>query len=250
MEGKIRIPNACSENFKRFSATPNGGFCQKCRKEVFDFREMDGPSILEFLSNNPSNSCGIFSPSQISTYKSLPKKAEFPRFWALGLLGITGLSSPMFAKAIVSPSIEQSQWSDQTIIPEKPFSPVKRTIKGKVIMYYFNDKESVPGATVILKGVPNISTSTDAEGYFELEVPDSVTSEKISILISFVGYQIREVSVYRTQLPVQLGEIKLYEDNFVMGEIIYIKPNLWQRVKGIFKSKSPQSCTNSSHKHK
>jgi hypothetical protein len=246
---KIHIPNPCSENPEYFSATSNGGFCQKCHREVIDFREMNDKDILDFLSRNPSKRCGIFSPNQLPVLESPVRKMKFLGIWALGFLGITGFSFPVIAQTSVPPSVEQKPFVDAVISKTDTTQLVKRTIKGKVISFYFSEKQSAPGALVQLKGYES-KTTTNPEGYFELEVPDSVTSQKIIVSLSFIGYKTKEVTIYDTQLPVQLGEIELREEDIsLMGEFIYIKPNLWQKIKGVFKSKKSKTYSNLNHSH-
>ena len=237
MNKKIHIPNPCSENPKDFSATSNGGFCQKCNMEVIDFREMNDKAILDFLSGNPSKRCGIFSQNQLPMPQSPVRKIKFPGIWALGFLGITGFSFPVIAQTPIHHSVEQTPIIEAVNLKTDTTRLVKRTIKGKVISFYFSEKQSAPGALVQLKGHES-KTTTNPEGYFELKVPDSVTSQKIVLSLSFIGYKTKEVTIYDTQLPVQLGEIQLREEDVsLMGEFIYTKPNLWQKITGIFKSK-------------
>ena len=70
-----------------------------------------------------------------------------------------------------------------------------------------------------------IGTTADKEGDFELEIPDSVKSQKIILLVSFSGLKIKEVSIYDTQLPGKLGKILLSEDEYtIRGEYIVILP--------------------------
>ncbi|MCS5490553.1 carboxypeptidase-like regulatory domain-containing protein [Algoriphagus limi] len=249
MKDKIYIPKPCSENPKNFTKTPNGGFCRNCQKEVVDFREKDNREILTFLSKNPSKQCGIFSPNQIPIHESPNRKVKFQSIWAFGLLGLLGFSLPAFAQAPIPHSFEQSPSKENLILKTDTSSLYKRTIKGKAVSKYFNDIQPLPGATISIKNY-TIGTTTDLDGYFELEVPDSVKDQKIILMLSFVGYKMREVIIYDTQLPVQLGEIELYEDQTIlMGEIIYIKQTFWQKIKQVFKSKKPQKCADPNHQH-
>lgn len=247
---KIHIPDPCSEDPKNFSATPNGGFCHSCQKKVVDFRKMSQTEVFDFLNKNSSSRCGIFDPDQLTIPKNkIPKNVKFPSFWAFGFLGIMGCSLPMVAQASIQSPIEQIPIAPKEITKSDTAYLPKRTIKGRVISFYFNEKQALTGTRIAIKGTPK-GTVADQKGYFELEVPDSVRAQKIIISLSFVGYKIKEVAVYDTQLPVQLGEIQLQEDtDFVMGEFIYIKPTLWQRFKGIFKSKTPKNCSKPNHQH-
>ncbi|NVJ86910.1 MAG: carboxypeptidase-like regulatory domain-containing protein [Algoriphagus sp.] len=249
MKAKIHIPKPCSEKPKNFKPTSSGGFCQHCQKEVVDFRGKNKREILSFLSKNPSKPCGIFSPNQLPIQESPIRKVKFQGIWAFGFLGLMGFSLPAFSQSSLPHPLEQTPIDDNLNLKTDTHSFFSRTIKGKAISFYFNEKQPLAGATIKIKDY-SIGTTADTDGYFELEVPDSITDQKITIQLSFVGYKIREVTIYDTQLPVQLGEIELYEDDTaLMGEIIYIKPTFWQKIKQIFKAKKPQYCTDPNHQH-
>lgn len=249
MHQQIHLPNPCSQNPRNFTPTGKGGFCQSCQKEVVDFREMNQLEFLEFLKTNSKKGCGIFHPHQLKSDEVPFRKVKFPILWAIGFLGITGFSLPALGQYSGQPKSEQTTIDEKKDLKNSSSFLPKMTIKGRVIDFYFNETQPISGAMVAFKGLP-IGTRADQDGYFELEVPDSLTSQKMTLVLSFIGYKIKEVTVYDTQLPVQLGEIQLQEDNdFVMGEFIYIKPNLWQRFKGVFKSNKSQNCANSNHQH-
>lgn len=144
--------------------------------------------------------------------------------------------------------LEQSPNSLSKISEPDSFTIPSSKIQGRVISEI--EKDGIPGALILIKGY-KIGTSTNLEGFFELEIPDSISAKKITLVLSFIGYQIMEIPVYQSQLPLQLGEISLKEDsNALMGEVIITKkPNLWQKVKGIFRSEKTQSCSNPNHTH-
>ena len=245
----LKIPNPCSQNPRNFTPTGKGGFCQSCQKEVVDFRKMSENEVVDFFKSNSKNRCGIFYSHQLKSDEVPFRKVKFPILWAVSFLGITGFPIPVFGQTSSQPKSEQTTIDNKEDLKSSTSFLPKRTIKGRVIDFYFNETQPLSGAMVAIKGIA-FGTAADKDGYFSLEVPDSVTSQKITVLLSFIGYKIKEVTVYDTQLPVQLGEIQLQEDHdFVMGEFIYIKPNLWQRFKGVFKSKKSQNCANPNHQH-
>ncbi len=111
-----------------------------------------------------------------------------------------------------------------TVFRDKPFSykqegiyimirrkeaDVKRfVVKGKV-----TDEKGVPlpGVTVLLEGT-NIGTATDSEGKFEM----SVTREKGSLLLSFVGYKSQKVA-YEADKAVS---VKMEEEVTDLDEVV------------------------------
>lgn len=68
-----------------------------------------------------------------------------------------------------------------------------RQVRGRVV-----DESGMPvvGATVVVKDMPTIGTSTDVKGEFSLNnVPPPSAGQNQKILVSFIGYKTREVDV-------------------------------------------------------
>ena len=77
-------------------------------------------------------------------------------------------------------------------------------IQGKVLDG--QTKKFIAGATVLLKGTI-IAISTDAEGNFNLVIPDSLLRQKIVLVVSTVGYAAKEFSIKRENL--QSGDLNI-----------------------------------------
>lgn len=76
---------------------------------------------------------------------------------------------------------------------------VQKKITGKVT----NEKgESLPGVNIVAKG-SNITTQTDFDGNFTIEVPDNVTT----LVVSYIGLQEQEVTIGNTPLNIVLKEV-------------------------------------------
>ncbi len=71
---------------------------------------------------------------------------------------------------------------------EKPSGPSKRIVEGKLV-----DEHGKPlvGAAVVIKNMPGIGASTDADGNFAMEVPH----DSITLLASYVGYEKIDIPV-------------------------------------------------------
>ncbi len=77
-------------------------------------------------------------------------------------------------------------WLTALLLIQTPLQAQDKRVTGKVV----DEKgESVPGATVIIKGT-NKGTTTDSSGIFSLNVPVSTT-----ITITFTGYASQEINV-------------------------------------------------------
>ncbi|CAM3425718.1 TonB-dependent receptor [Pontibacter korlensis] len=86
----------------------------------------------------------------------------------------------------------------------------ERTVTGKVTD---ENGEGLPGVTVVLKGTSK-GVSTDVTGHFSLLVPDG----KDTLVISFVGYQSKEVLIGAGQTI----NIKLVPDSKALEEVVVV----------------------------
>lgn len=75
-----------------------------------------------------------------------------------------------------------------------------KTVTGTV--FSSEDNLSLPGATVVLKGMITNGTSTDLSGFFELDVPLDATT----LVVSFIGFQSQEVAITDAPLIIILQE--------------------------------------------
>ena len=74
-----------------------------------------------------------------------------------------------------------------------------RQITGTIISS--EDKNPLPGVTIIVKGNNAIGTSSDTEGKFKLTVPDDAT-----LILSYIGYVTQEIAVgNQSSLSIELA---------------------------------------------
>ncbi|HEX8429236.1 TonB-dependent receptor [Hymenobacter sp.] len=114
------------------------------------------------------------------------------------------------------------------------------TIKGKVT----DEKgEGLPGATVLLKGTTN-GTTTDGTGGFSLTVPNATGT----LIVSFIGYQNKEVAINnQSVINITLGaDTKALEEVVVVGYGTQKKRDLTGTVvsldnQEIVKSRAPNA---------
>ena len=66
-----------------------------------------------------------------------------------------------------------------------------RTLTGTVTTS--DAKETLPGATIIVKGT-SIGTVTKIDGTYSIEVP----SDTATIVFSYIGYKTKEITIFRT----------------------------------------------------
>ncbi|MFO8002127.1 MAG: carboxypeptidase-like regulatory domain-containing protein, partial [Marinilabilia sp.] len=92
------------------------------------------------------------------------------------------------------------------------FSQDTKTVEGNVLD---DNRDPVPGATVVVKGNTSYGTVTSSQGEFSLDIP----SEENVLVVSFVGMETQEVNVSdQTDVTVvlQIASIQL-EETVVVG---------------------------------
>ncbi|WP_296699608.1 carboxypeptidase-like regulatory domain-containing protein [Algoriphagus sp.] len=86
-------------------------------------------------------------------------------------------------------------------LPKPPTSPI---VKGQIID---KDASPIPGATIIVKGTTT-GTASDLNGFFELDLT-KFTEKKVTLVMRYIGTEVKEVDVVLKDLPKSYGQIKL-----------------------------------------
>lgn len=108
---------------------------------------------------------------------------------------------------------------DNEVVIITPVNKVSAAVESKVIKGKVTDTRgnTLPGVTILLKG-SSLGTVTDNHGKFSMEVPGN---ENITLVISFVGMETREVVVPKDkmqELVIQLAEdVKQMEEVVITG---------------------------------
>lgn len=95
----ISIPDPCSEDFSKMTATVRGAFCSKCQIDTFDFRDVSDYDINKIiLQNKGKHLCGQFKGSQLNSLNQgfinwkNQKGYTFRSKFVLALVMVFGLS--------------------------------------------------------------------------------------------------------------------------------------------------------------
>lgn len=79
---------------------------------------------------------------------------------------------------------------------------------------YDSSGETIPGASVRVKGIENLATATDVDGAFNLKVPDLNST----LVVSFIGYKTQEIKLNgRSNV-----DVVLVEDSQMLEEVVAI----------------------------
>ena len=141
------------------------------------------------------------------------ERTQRKRIWVTGIYILLFLSTPLSAQmATPLQGNTESAMEDAAAIDTMELNQ-----NGKMIVRGFvcdEHGESIIGATVMVKGHPEIGIVTDVDGKFTLEV------ESRSILvISYIGYKLQETRVGR---KIPFYNIILKEDNQLLDEVVVV----------------------------
>lgn len=200
----LQIPNPCNENWAEMTPEVQGRFCQVCQKTVVDFTEMTDNQVIRFFKEN-ENICGRFNPQQIN--QSLSESIEIIRpnrhpawkymIWSALAVGSLLITNDLYAQG----SPIQKQTENPQVVVGKPIS-LSNKIGLKGIIFDASTETEISNATISVKG-SHISTISDANGHFEIKLPENWATQKIELVINAHGY----VSENQMVNPKQFGNI-------------------------------------------
>jgi len=231
----ISVKQPCSEDYNQFKPTACGGFCNSCDKEVIDFRRMSDDKLKAYFKTNKENTCGIFATSQLKTYTFEDIKGRHTSSF-----NFLRVASVAFISLISLQNIQaqQLQRPTQTVQKVSAFDSEKQTettsSKTEFLKGTVSDTSSpLPGVNIILKGT-TIGTSTNFDGEFEF--PETLKEGDI-LVISYIGFETQEIAIKKNQKPLEIvmrDDVCILVGKVAVKEVYESKPNLWQKIKGIF----------------
>lgn len=86
--------------------------------------------------------------------------------------------------------------------------------------------EPLPFASVLIKD-SKTWTKTDLDGKFKLEIPDSLLSDNIYLVITYIGYKQAEIKFNKNNLPITIDLVIDPSEQVLLGEVIYVKKKKW-----------------------
>lgn len=214
---KISIPQPCHENWNEMLPEEKGRFCLSCQKCVLDFTKM---SDLEIKSHSKQKDiCVRLDERQIKRFNS-NQNFKFPNWFRYSsLLVAFGLSSIGFGQ-------NNSELKYTT-------SDIEKLIKKDTVvilkLHVVDNFEGSPisGAKVYLnKKKRKISTITDENGYFELEIPTKYLNDYIIVESEYLNrdYQIKYI----------LNQDKIGNEMY-LGQVYFEKSKPNSFIDSIFK---------------
>ena len=234
----LRIPTPCHEKWNSFTPTHQGGFCSSCQKEVIDFTSWSEDRLKTYFKNSSAKTCGRFKPEQLKIYTVDNHRSSDRRWFSVLLVSALLLFTSRQAAAQHTKSeqpIEQYEPEPDTLN-----QPVKSLNEIRVTGLVKDESgEPLPGISILRKGT-TLVTLTDADGKFEMILPNPVMEV---LVFDFVGFKRREYVVVQDQAVQEIvvempSDVALLGEFFVVGAIEsvpwYSPKRWWRSVKSLF----------------
>lgn len=230
----LSIANPCQEKWDTMLTDEDGRYCNNCSKSVIDFTKMSDEEIQNYLKKSQGKICGRVHHSQLN--RSLeyytPTTPSNLHHLLSGLLLLTTVSN------VHANSVPELCQETQSLVVTNSKQPKDTTekldlnnntqiIKGRVI-----DEGSIPiaGVSIFLKN-RKIITSSDADGYFRLNIPSTDLSPNIILEALSVGFEKQQMTISKKNIPKEILIKMTRASDFLLGEIVIVAPQRKQKKK-------------------
>lgn len=202
----IQIKKPCSANWNTMSNEQQHKFCAQCNKTVFDFSQKSASEIEAILANSTHKVCGRV------LRKNLTRR---PSFWA------TIAASFLVVKLGLA-----NQLTTTNLTLNKPKINLLQhsiVLKGTVINKETN--EPISFAKLTIKN-STISTTTNQEGEYLLNLPDTFLNKTIQLEAYFIGFEKQTIELQLNESTPRIINFLLAGEVFI-GDVVIIKKKKW-----------------------
>ena len=239
---QLTIPKPCQENWEEMTPTQGGNFCGSCQKTVIDFTRFTNSEILLYFNENQGKAvCGRLREDQQRFH--YPTKVSRPvRWWPLILGSFFGSIYSGYSSEKPGFSIAKPYETEPQTTEEKKLLPKNTGIEIKGRLLESVENEPIPFASIFLLG-HSLRTSSDFEGKFTLNVPDSLSKDSIHLKISMVGYSSIFLHLSSSEASSFLRLVLSRNEEFITkGTVVTTSyenryPSFWRRITSIFRRK-------------
>jgi hypothetical protein len=232
----LKIDKPCGQEWTSMTKTDIGKFCSHCSKTVIDFTQLTDNEVLQTIELNSGKLCGRLTQEQLNRAIQLHQPTNNSRLYKIlaGLL-LVGTSENLLAtdnqksqQEIVS-IVENNTNIQTTEIKSEPTTDsLKNVVQGVVIDA--KTEEPLPFASVFIKDTKT-GTTTDVNGRFKLLIPDSLLTDKIYLIIAYVGYERTEIVINKNDLPIIKDLVIVPAEQVFLGEVVVVKKKKWWQRK-------------------
>jgi len=193
---QLTIPKPCHENWEEMTPGQGGNFCGSCQKTVIDFtRKSDAEVLTYFSASQGTKTCGRFREDQAKIYAHppTPKHSGFwPVFVGMVLSIWTGMKGNAQTKSTTPTPNQTPDINQQTteIVMGKVASPrSSSTASDTVSKSEIHGRIKAPHGQTHLTEIfiyilnTQIRTSTNENGEFVLQIPDSLQGKAFTLFL-------------------------------------------------------------------
>lgn len=192
----LKIENSCHEKWDEMSPTDQGKFCSHCAKNVTDFSKMTDAQIIQFIDQSNGSFCGRLTQTQMNRIVEMKEPTKTPNYAAViaGVLAI-GASNTAVASSPIDKQVEivsRIDTKSDMLQIHADGDTIRKYIEGNVKDLETN--EELYGVKIMVKD-HQIGTLSDLDGNFKMNLPDSLSGKKITLVISTPEYDSLEIEV-------------------------------------------------------
>lgn len=229
----IAIDKPCSQNFKDFMPTEQGGYCSMCSKDVIDFTKYTDSELINYFKSDKEKVCGLLLSKQLKQYSecnskkhSKTKNTFYKSIFGFSIISLFTINNG-FGQTQKKETVEYDANS-------KTGETANKTLTQRfTVGYVYDESGPISGANVSLKN-SDLRVSTGFDGKFSFNTKLNIGDV---LVVSFMGFQTKEYVISSETVKINL---KSYNERIItMGEVavkkVYkSKTTFWQKIKNIF----------------
>ena len=206
----LSINEPCHEDWQQMLPATSGRFCLHCQKKVTDFTHLSDREIIRLVKQNPDGLCGRLNSNQLNSPIIEAKEPNtFVRFYRIlaGLLLFGGATKGV-AQKLTPPkqaiTVDKQIQSKEKIKSNAANKNFENIIEGTLLDSI--TKKPIPDVAIYAININpvDIYTSSDAHGYFKLQIPDSLLKDSIDLMFDGPYQNISEIiTVTKKELPIK-----------------------------------------------
>lgn len=233
----LKIDNPCGQDWTSMTQNVIGKFCSHCSKTVVDFTNLTDSEVIKIVEQTSGKLCGRLTNQQVNRLLEINQPSSNSRLYkilaGLMLVGVTENSLATNRTSLQTEIIsiqdneelsEQQLENNQEILTDS----LKNVVQG--IVLDSETKEPLLYATILIKDT-KIGVVTDVDGKFKFVIPDSLLSDNITLVVTYIGYEKTEFTVNRAELPMTKELLIIPGKSVLMGDVIIIKKKKWWQRK-------------------
>ncbi len=234
----LKIDKPCGQEWASMNKTEAGKFCTQCSKTVVDFTSLSDKEIIQLTEQSSEKICGRLSKQQLNRNLLTTQPSANSRFYKIlaGLI-LLGTTENVIASDQLSSQIETTSATEPNAPTNQQVRPyvepindsLRNVVKGQVIDA--ETKEALPYSSVFIKNTKT-GVVADMEGKFILIIPDSQLTDRIILIVTYIGYEKTEITINKKDLPLTKEFRIIPIEQVLMGEVcVEKKRKWWQRKK-------------------